>query len=103
MNPSLLILIEAGFKIGAAHAGSSIAGTVINTADFILDAARAIDDLHQEETGQPLDWNKIRFHELLPPAGSAPAEEAAESVEAKTTLPLETPDGSPDEGPSDAE
>lgn len=71
MNPLLLILIEAGFKIGASHMGSG-GGTVIKTADFILDAARALDDLYKEETGEALDWSKIRLHEHLPPAGSAP-------------------------------
>jgi hypothetical protein len=89
MNPLLLILIEAGFKIGASHMGSG-GGTVIKTADFIMDAARALDDLYKEETGEPLDWSKIRLHEHLPPAGSSP------------TLPgiSETPETSESEDPS---
>jgi hypothetical protein len=66
-----MALLQAGFKIGAAHIGSG-GGTVIKTADFIFEAARALEDLHKEETGQPLDWSKIRIHEHLPPAGSAP-------------------------------
>ena len=96
MNPLLLLLIQAGFKIGAAHAGSA-GGTVIKTADFILDAARALDDLHKEETGQPLDWSKIRIHEHLPPPGS-PATPVEES-----TLPLEDPDTPADDPPADGE
>jgi len=96
MNPLLLILIEAGFKIGAAHAGSA-GGTVIKTADFILDAARALDDLHKEETGQPLDWSKIRIHEHLPPPGSPP------QPETESTLPLEDPDTPAGDPPADGE
>ena len=68
MNPLLLILIEAGFNIGAAHAGSK-GGTVIKTGGFLLDAARAIDSLYQEEHGVPLDWSRIREHEHLPEPG----------------------------------
>ena len=86
MNPLLLLLIEAGFNIGAAHAGSA-GGTVIKTADFILDAARALDDLHKEETGQPLDWSKIRIHEHLPPAGS----ESPETPESEDPAPPDPP------------
>ncbi len=98
MNPLLLLLIEAGFKIGAAHAGSA-GGTVLKTADFILDAARALDDLHKEETGQPLDWSKIRIHEHLPPPGSPPTTDPATAIERESTLPLETPDEPPAEDP----
>ena len=100
MNPLLLLLIEAGFKIGAAHAGSA-GGTVLKTADFILDAARALDDLHKEETGQPLDWSKIRIHEHLPPPGSPPGSPPAEPTE--STLPLEDPDTPAGDPPADGE
>lgn len=68
MNPLLLILIEAGFEIGAAHAGSK-AGTVIKTSGLLIKAARAIDQLYDEEVGQPLDWSSLRHHEHLPPPG----------------------------------
>lgn len=68
MNPLLLILIEAGFNIGAAHMGSK-GGEVIKTGGFLLDAARAIDGLYQEEHGVPMDWSRIREHEHLAPPG----------------------------------
>ena len=71
MNPLLLILIQAGFNIGAAHAGSEV-GNVIKTTGFLIDAARAIDELYEKEAGQPLDWSSLRHHEHLPPAGTAP-------------------------------
>jgi len=73
MNPLLLILIEAGFEIGAAHAGSK-AGTVIKTSGLLIKAARAIDQLYDEEVGQPMDWSSLRHHEHLPPAGTAPGD-----------------------------
>jgi len=64
MNPLLFALFEAGLKIAKAHIGGP-AGEVIETGGFLMEAAKAIDDLHREETGQPLDWDKIREHKHL--------------------------------------
>ncbi len=61
MNPLLLTLFEVGLKIAKAHIG----GPAGEASGFILEAAKALDDLHREETGQPLDWSKIHEHEHL--------------------------------------
>ena len=89
MNPLLLILIEAGFEIGAAHAGST-GGAVIKTSGMLIKAARAIDELYSEEVGQPLDWSSLRHHDHLPPAGE-PAEEFEERTD-PGHIPIEEPD-----------
>ncbi len=81
MNPLLLILIQAGFNIGAAHAGSEV-GNVIKTTGFLIDAARAIDELYEKEAGQPLDWTSLRHHGHLPPAGEEVDSQEGESLEA---------------------
>ncbi len=86
MNPLLLSLIEAGFEIGAAHAGSK-AGTIIKTSGMLIKAARAIDELYDEEVGQPLDWSSLRHHSHLPPAG----EPAAHQIN-PGPIPIEEPD-----------
>lgn len=93
MNPLLLILIEAGFNIGAAHAGSEV-GNVIKTTGFLIDAARAIDELYEKEAGQPLDWSSLRHHKHLPPPGvespdvpSSTGPEASEEDTAEGPLP----------------
>ena len=70
MNPLIWILIEAGLNIAKNH---STGGGAVKLGGFLFDAARALDQLSVEETGQPLDWAKIREHEHLPPAGEEPA------------------------------
>lgn len=69
MNPLIWILIEAGLNIAKNH---STGGGSVKLGGFLFDAARALDQLSVEETGQPLDWDKIREHQHLPPAGSPP-------------------------------
>ena len=69
MNPLIWILIEAGLNIAKNH---SAGGGAVKLGGFLFDAARALDQLSVEETGQPLDWAKIREHAHLPPPGSPP-------------------------------
>ena len=92
MNPLLLILLQAGINIANGHVKSKAGGEVLDLTSFILDAAKALDDLYQEETGQPLDWSKIRHHQPLAPAGEAPAPEP-------TTAAEEPPAAAPNETP----
>ena len=72
MNPFLLLLFQAGVNIAGAHVKNKTAVEGLSTINFILDAAQALDDLHREETGEPLDWSKIREHQPLAPSGEAP-------------------------------
>lgn len=72
MNPLLLLLMQAGLNIAKAHWKNTLGQEVLGTTSFIMDAAQAIDALHQEETGEPLDWSKIREHQPLAPAGEEP-------------------------------
>ena len=72
MNPFLLLLLQAGINIANGHVKNKAGGEVLDLTSFILDAARAIDSLHQEEVGEPLDWSKIREHQPLAPAGEEP-------------------------------
>ena len=74
MNPFLLILLQSVLNIGKAHISNALGGEILDTTSFILDAAQAIDDLHREENGQPLDWSTIRHHQPLPPAGEPATE-----------------------------
>ncbi len=67
-----LILIQAGLSIAKQHGAP---GEVTGTGGFLIDAARAVDDLYEKEVGEPLDWSKIREHEHLPPAGGDPEPE----------------------------
>lgn len=69
MNPLIWILIEAGLNIAKNH---STGGGAVKLGGFLIEAARAVDQLSVEETGQPLDWDKIREHAHLPPAGDPP-------------------------------
>lgn len=80
MNPFLLLLLEAGVNIAKAHVKNAIGGEVLDTTSFILDAAQAIDSLHAEENGTPLDWSKIREHKPLGAPGN-PEETVEEFVE----------------------
>ncbi len=88
MNPFLLILLQAGVNIGKAHVTNAAGGEILDTTSFILDAAKAIDDLHQEENGTPLDWRTIRHHSHLPPSG----EPATEGPPADVTNPGPIPE-----------
>jgi hypothetical protein len=72
MNPLVMILLEAGLGIAKAHIKNALGGEVLGTTSFILDAAKAIDALHQEENGEPLDWSRIREHQPLAPSGEPP-------------------------------
>ena len=72
MNPFLLLLLQAGINIANGHVKNKAGGEVLDLTSFILDAARAVDSLHQEEVGEPLDWSKIREHQPLAPAGEEP-------------------------------
>ena len=72
MNPFLLLLLKAGFNIADGHVKNAAGGEILDLTSFILDAALAIDSLYQEEHGEPLDWNKIRHHQPLAPAGEEP-------------------------------
>ena len=80
MNPLIWILIEAGLNIAKNH---SAGGGAVKLGGFLVDAAQALDQLSIEETGQPLDWDKIREHQHLPPAGEAPAEPAGPDLSMK--------------------
>ena len=84
MNPFLLILFQAGLNIANGHLKNAAGGQILDLSSFILDAAKALDSLHEEETGQPLDWSKIREHQPLAPPGSPeePSPVATESLEA---------------------
>jgi len=75
MNPLIWILIEAGLNIAKNHGAG---GDVTKTGGFLVDAARALDQLSVEETGEPLDWSKIREHQHLPPPGEPPAPQPEE-------------------------
>ncbi len=66
-----LILIQAGLTIAKEH---GLSGDAANTPAFLLDAARAVDELYEQETGQPLDWSTIRHHSHLPPSGEPPTD-----------------------------
>ncbi len=87
MNPFLLILLQAGINIANGHVKNAAGGEVLDLTSFIMDAAQALGDLHEEETGQPLDWTKIRHHQPLAPSGEPPAaavpNETAETPEAE--------------------
>lgn len=61
MNPLIWVLIEAGLNLAKNHGD----GDATKTGGFLLDAAKALDKLSVEETGQPLDWSKIHEHEHL--------------------------------------
>lgn len=61
-----LILLQAGLSIAKEHGAP---GEVTGTGGFLIDAARAIDELYEKEVGQPMDWSKIRHHEHLGPPG----------------------------------
>ena len=84
MNPFLLLLLQAGINIANGHLKNAAGGQILDLSSFILDAAKALDSLHEEETGQPLDWSKIREHQPLAPPGSPgePEPSATESPEA---------------------
>lgn len=69
MNPFILLLLQAGINIANGHVKNKAGGEILDLSSFILDAAKAIDQLSIEETGQPLDWSKIRHHEPLGPPG----------------------------------
>jgi len=75
MNPFLLLLLEAGINLARTHVSNSAGGEVLDTTSFILDAAQALDQLHQEENGQPLDWSTISHHQPLGPPGTPAPEE----------------------------
>lgn len=107
MNPLVMLLLQAALDIAKTHWKNALGGEVIDTTSFILDAAQAIDLLHQEENGQPLDWAKIREHQPLAPSGSPPddppnmdealpetAEPGSEPVPAETEQPIDE-DGNP--------
>ncbi len=72
MNPFLLLLLQAGINIANGHLKNAAGGEILDLSSFILDAAKALDSLHEEETGQPLDWSKIREHQPLAPPGEEP-------------------------------
>lgn len=74
MNPLLVILLQSILNISKAHISNALGGEILDTTSFILDAAKAIDDLYQEEYGQPLDWSTIRHHQPLSPPGEPPAD-----------------------------
>ncbi len=73
MNPLIWILIEAGLNLAKNH---TTGGGAVKLGGFLIEAARAVDQLSVEETGQPLDWDKIREHAHLAapgiPAGDPP-------------------------------
>lgn len=79
MNPLIWILIEAGLNIAKEH---GLSGDPIKTGGFLVDAARALDQLSVEETGQPLDWSKIREHTHLAAPG-IPAEDPGPDLSMK--------------------
>lgn len=87
MNPFLLLLFEAGVNIAKAHVKNKTAGEILSTTSFIMDAAKAIDDLYQEENGEPLDWSTIRHHQHLPPPGQDAREPAGDSEGDQPSLP----------------
>jgi len=66
-----LILIQAGLSIAKQH---GLSGDAADTGGFLLDAARAVDELYEKEVGTPLDWSSLRHHEHLPPAGEPPTD-----------------------------
>lgn len=104
MNPLIWILIEAGLNIAKNH---SAGGGAVKLGGFLVDAAQALDQLSIEETGQPLDWDKIREHQHLPPAGEAPdpgpdlsmKPDSDPEVIATTQPPDEDPHPDPDPDP----
>jgi len=81
MNPFLMILLQAGLNIAKAHVSNAAGGEILDTSSFILDAARAVDDLYQEENGTPLDWSTIRHHSHLPPSGEPATEGPPADIE----------------------
>jgi len=66
-----LILLQAGLSIAKEHGAPD---SVTGSGGFLIDAAKAIDELYEKEVGEPLDWSKIREHEHLPPAGEPPTD-----------------------------
>ena len=107
MNPLLLLLFEAGVNIAKGHVKNKAGGEVLDTTSFILDAAQAIDALHQEENGTPLDWSSIKHHQPLPPAGQPTIRETAGPTgnlqdESRVEAPAETeqPAAQPAEEPA---
>ena len=66
-----MILIQAGLSIAKQH---GLSGDAADTGGFLLDAARAVDELYEKEVGTPLDWSSLRHHEHLPPAGEPPTD-----------------------------
>lgn len=93
MNPFLMILFQAGLNIAKGHISSATGGEVLDTTSFILDAAQAIDSLHREETGEPLDWSKIREHQPLAAPGGQPLPETPEPSEPEDPPPDPPADG----------
>ena len=102
MNPFLLILLQAGINIANGHVKNKAGGEVLDLTSFILDAAQAIDSLHQEEVGEPLDWSKIRHHQPLAPAGQAPEFLGDPATSSETPEPSEPEDPPPDPPANDA-
>lgn len=89
MNPFVLLLLQAGINIAKTHVSNATGNQILDTSSFILDAAKAVDDLYQEENGEPLDWTTIRHHQPLsppgePPAGSPPPGETSPDVPSST-------------------
>ena len=74
MNPLLMILLQSVLNIAKAHTSNAAGNEILDTTSFIIDAAKAIDDLYQEEYGTPLDWSTIRHHSHLPPSGEPATE-----------------------------
>ncbi len=90
MNPLLMILLQSTLNIAKAHVSNSTGGEALDTTSFILDAAKAVDQLYQDENGQPLDWRTIRHHSHLPPPGEPAA--TSPTAEDPTTAPEEPPE-----------
>jgi len=91
MNPLLMILLQSILSIAKAHVSNATGGEVLDTSSFILDAAKAVDDLYQEENGEPLDWSTIRHHQHLPPPGESSPDIPSSTGPDPTTAPEEPP------------
>jgi len=61
---TLFGFIQLGLELYAAHAEGDQT-KIKNTGATLQKMALDLDKMHMQETGQPIDWTKIKKHEHL--------------------------------------
>lgn len=64
MNPLVLILLQEGLSIAAGQVGGK-AGSAITTAASLTKIVEVAMAAYQQETGQPMDLDKLRPYEPI--------------------------------------